>query len=86
MRKCPNCGQTVDWHREWYSIPDQRELAMGEAAMKCLRCGEEAVYDPETLTVKPASGEPLKERKEDRARAWWEAQMASEYPEGREVI
>src|SRR5438132_2374419 len=53
-RECPWCRALVpDWHFEWYSQDEQREIVAGRAAMECPFCKAGVGYD--TFDLFPAS-------------------------------
>jgi hypothetical protein len=53
--KCPWCETIVpDWHFEWHTQQDQREIYAGNKAMQCPVCHAGVAFDGFVLTKAPA--------------------------------
>lgn len=69
-RLCPCCGVLIpDWHFEWHTKDDQREIVAGRKAMECPLCKVEVHYD--LFDLSPAPGQPVVAKRDVAKAAVW---------------
>lgn len=70
-QKCPACTRMVpDWHREWHSREDQKNIFDGKAAMECPFCKGSIAYDEFLSLAVAESGRALAKRDVLQAAEW----------------
>src|SRR5215510_7957609 len=68
--KCPWCDAMVpDWHFEWHTQQDQRDIFAGNKAMECPFCRAGAAFDGFVLAKAPSGR--VSARRELRVAALW---------------
>jgi hypothetical protein len=68
---CPACRRIVpDWHREWHSLEDQKNLFDGKEAMECPFCKSAIAYDNFLELSVAQSGRILAKRVALKAAEW----------------
>ena len=74
---CPSCGSLVpDWHREWYTRPDQAKIFQGAAGMDCPVCGGLAMHAGWLTPLTPAGGQTERVKRDVIQAAYWAAVSA----------
>jgi hypothetical protein len=70
-QKCPACTKMVpDWHREWHSLEDQKNIFDGKSGMECPFCKAIVTYDGFLSLAVAESGRALAKRDVLRAAEW----------------
>lgn len=70
-QRCPACARLVpDWHREWHSLEDQKNIFDGNAAMECPFCKGNIAYDKFLMLAVAESGRSLAKRDLLKAAEW----------------